>query len=253
MRKILEQSGFTFTNEQLDLPSYANTLKIDVGLSVNAPQSAVWLNQDPQLFVIGFEPILANRESIHRGDAPWPINLDPKLINNRIMIIPCALGASEEIVSMDMYVTKEDPGCSSLLRPKTFEVDYVERVSHSTLSQLFQVLPWDRFPIIDHLKIDVQGGDFDVLKGADNRICNVFAITLEVDTLEYEGTSNSLTEIKLYLDKLGFELVKTTWIERFMHRLKGYKIDVQVDDPTFINKTLKSMAKDRKFFIYQRG
>ena len=154
---------------------------------------------------------------------------------------------------MEMYVTKLDPGCSSLLRPKSFEVDYVEKVAVGTLSQLLKVLPWEQFPIIDHIKIDVQGGDFEVLKGAGEYIKNVFAITLEVDTLEYEGTSNSLDEIAGYLDKFGFRQTKTSLFSKFMNRLKGYKIDIQVDDPTFINSALNSMAKNRKFFIYQRG
>ena len=44
-------------NEKIELPDNFTKVKIDIGLSHNAPNSEVWLNANPNdLVVFGFEP-----------------------------------------------------------------------------------------------------------------------------------------------------------------------------------------------------
>lgn len=46
------------------------------------------------------------------------------------------------------------------------EVLDVVPVEVTTLKHFFDRFPWDRFPHIEYLKVDAQGADLDILKGA---------------------------------------------------------------------------------------
>ena len=109
------------------------------------------------------------------------------------------------------------------------------------------------FPNIDLLKIDVQGADIQVLEGAGDYLGSIMAITVEVDTNEYQNTRNSFSAIKNLLAPFGFRLVKRSLTGRIVRRLKGIKINVESDDPTFINISLYKNQKPRGFWAYQRG
>jgi len=91
------------------------------------------LSRDPELYIFGFEPVTQNIEAIKRGDSPWPINLDPSQIDKRIKIVPCALSSHINPEGQKMFITLNDPGCSSLLEPTSFEVAYEETVPVYTL------------------------------------------------------------------------------------------------------------------------
>jgi FkbM family methyltransferase len=253
MRQLLESAGVEFLNGKIRLPSSCSSVRIDVGLSVNAPQSQVWLSRDDKLHVFGFEPVTANRDKIYRGDSPWPINLDPEYIGKRIHIIPCALLEAPNPSGMNIFVTKKDPGCSSVLKPNSFEVDYMETVEVESLKSFLDLFPFDQVPYIDHLKIDVQGADIQVLEGAGRFLGSIMAITVEVDTIEYQNTRNSLSAIEELLAPFGFKLVKRGLTGRIARRLKGIKINVESDDPTFINIPLYKDKRPRNFWAYQRG
>ena len=62
-----------------DIPENCTHVKLDVGLSYNAPQSQIWLSIEPNLMVFGFEPNTDVIDSISNGkknilmkkDFPW--------------------------------------------------------------------------------------------------------------------------------------------------------------------------------------
>jgi FkbM family methyltransferase len=253
MRKFLVEKGFQFDGDYLHIPEKYNRVKIDVGLSVNAPQSAIWLSRDPKLFIFGFEPVSQNIQAIKRGDSKWPINLDPTLIDKRFKIIPCALGSSVNFEGQKMFVTLNDPGCSSLLKPTSFEVAYEETVPVYTLDAFLNYFPFHKIPIIDHLKIDVQGMDLAVLKGARKYLNKFLAVTIEIDLAGYQNSENSLREIKSILQSEQFKTAPTTSLGRNKLRIQGLNIDFQVDDPTFFHKQNIKVSKKRRVEIFQRG
>ncbi len=224
-----------------------------MGLSVNAPQSAVWISRDSKVHVFGFEPVEANRAAIQRGNSPWPINLEPGLIKKRINIIPCALLDRQIPEGLEMHVTKIDPGCSSILRPKTFEIAYTEKVMVYSLENFLNHFPFEIIRFISHLKIDVQGADIQVLEGTRNYLDRIMCITVEVDTNEYEDTRNSLKLIQELLLPYGFELIRKGAANKVVRFLKGININAETDDPTFLNTRLYKMEKPRRFWVYQRG
>ena len=55
IKDILE--GKLDDNEKFKIPSGITSIKIDVGLAGEAPNSAIWLDETPDRFVIGIEPL----------------------------------------------------------------------------------------------------------------------------------------------------------------------------------------------------
>ena len=253
MQKLIEASGIEILEGRIVLPEYCRSVRLDVGLSVNAPQSAVWISRDATLHVFGFEPVSENRKVISQGDAPWPVNLNPELIGKRINILPCALMEKSTPEGLDIFVTKNDPGCSSLLKPKTIEVAYIERIEVRTLNEFLEYFPFNVVPYISHLKIDVQGADIQVIEGGVNFLDRIMSITLEVDTIEYEDTRNSTRALTKMLKPYGFILLKNSLLAKLILRLRGIRISVEADDPTFLNLRLFKIEKPNNFWVYQRG
>jgi FkbM family methyltransferase len=253
VRDLLEASGLTFEDGVIVPPVGMNRLKIDIGLSVNAPQSQIWLENDASVFVIGVEPLPSNIESITNRDSKWSIALNPKFLRKRMFILPIALSEKKVEEGLTFYVTENDPGCSSLLKPRNYLISRTETVPVGTLNELITCIPKDSISVIDHVKIDTQGYDLKILEGCGEELKRVFAITLEIDGQEYEGANNSLVGIKEYVERFGFVYVKPGIRSHLVFLLKGLKIDVETDDATFINSNLRHLAKKRRFFLYQRG
>jgi len=234
------------------IPEWVRRVKIDVGLSVNAPHSQIWLDKNPDLFVFGFEPVKSNIDAISKGNSKWPVSLNCDFIGKRLWIIPCALGNESNEVS-EVYVTSVDPGCSSLLVPKTLAISSTEKTTIWKLSDFLDYFPWQRFPYIEHLKIDVQGMDFEVLKGAEHYIKRIMFITIEVDTNEYEETSNNRSEISIYLLQRGFRQIPLRGPTRVLWELLHPGIEIHFTDLTFFNPTLLKQKSLETMFIYQHG
>ena len=253
MREYLEKCGFQFTNDYLVVPENMEYLKIDVGLSENAPQSQKWIASDSSTYVFGFEPITLSRKSIESGNSQWPTKLDPKFLGPRMAVVPCALFSSHIPGGMDFNVTEGDPGCSSLLTPITFGVAYKEHVEVWTLEDFVSLIDPGRFPLIDHLKIDVQGADFEVIKGIGSTFARFLTITVEIDTNGYFNTTNDYVQIYKYMHRRGFYRLRFPKILRRIMALRGVELVIDLGDPTFINYSQLIKLKNRRLFLYQRG
>lgn len=215
-------------------------VKIDVGLSYNAPMSQNWLSHEEALVVFGFEPNPAAVDSIlHGAKKRHPAHgepLDTKYIGKSFFLVPCALGLQSE-ATIPFYVTKEDCGCSSAYVPKIFEVEKVIQVPIFRLSDFFDLFPFDTHPIIEYIKIDAQGSDLDIVKSAGDYLTrHVLYITLEPENWQYQGTENSGHAIDAYMVSIGFTRVQLA----------------ETQDPTYLNNQLANYAKENPIRIYQR-
>ena len=56
MRDFIQEYCHIFEGQKIKIPAGFSRIKIDVGLSSNAPQSEMWLRRDPDLLVFGFLP-----------------------------------------------------------------------------------------------------------------------------------------------------------------------------------------------------
>ena len=244
---------FSEQNQHFEIPQNVSKINIDVGLSLNAPQSQVWLENDPELFVIGFEPLVSNIENIKTGKSIWPINLNPKFIGKRILIIQCALSCGDTPRKQSFYVTANDPGCSSLLEPRFFDLREIDEVNVYKLDDFYERFPFERFPKIHFLKIDTQGSDYEVLLGAKKFLRHVSAVTVEVDMNGYIGTRNSFENIYQFLRPYGFTFARKGILGSLLRKMKGIHVDIQTDDPTFIKEQDFKIKSKVRPILYQRG
>ena len=70
-------------NNVIKIPEHCTSIKIDVGLAGDAPNSALWLKGDPHVFVIGIEPLEYHCQHLYELGKPdnnthmqhprWPI------------------------------------------------------------------------------------------------------------------------------------------------------------------------------------
>lgn len=223
------------------IPETVRHIRLDIGLSYSAPMSQQWISHDPNLVVFGFEPhpvsVATLRQGAVKQDPTHGEPLDPKYLNNRMFLLPCALGLTSG-ATIPFFITKNSCGCSSLYRPICFEIEQVLEVPIFTLSNFFELLPLDTHPIIDYIKIDAQGSDLDILKSAGSYLTkHVVYVTAEAENTQYANTVNSVEDLDRYMKNIGFE--------------RDYSQDTS--DPTYFNPRFTEYIKKTILKIYQRG
>jgi hypothetical protein len=196
-------------NNKIRIPEWTKRVKIDVGTSLNAPNSQKWLEVDNELCVFGFEPNIYNLQILHTGNHGWPIKLDIDKINKSFFYINCALSdkISEDV---DFYCTDaENPGTSSLYKPRQSKVDKITKVSVIKLSNFFDLFPWEIIEYIDQVKIDAQSADFNIVIGMGDYLSEkVVYLDVEVGTgSQYENEENPIA-LKEYIESKGFECME---------------------------------------------
>jgi hypothetical protein len=206
-------------NDKIKIPTWAKRVKLDVGTSLNAPNSQKWLDVDSELCVFGFEPNIYNLQILHTGMHRWPIKLDLDRINKSFFYINCALSNIVE-ENVDFYCTdSENPGTSSLYKPKIANVDTITKVSVIKLSDFFDLFPWETIPYIDQVKIDAQSADFNIVIGMD-RYLSEKIVYLDVETTTNGQYENNETpnDLKQYIESQGFECLEWGINARFRNR-----------------------------------
>ena len=154
----------------LRLPDGITRLKIDVGLSSNAPHSQLWLEKIPGLAVFGFEPNLQAVSDLLSGSNPRGLKtvLDATAVGNHFFLFPVALGSQRGTVN---FHATEELSTSSVLQPASWAHD-VYPVPMVPLSDLLSRIPWGFdgdagvFSVVEHIKVDGQGHDLEILRGA---------------------------------------------------------------------------------------
>lgn len=151
-------------------------------------------------------------------------------------LIPCALGLSKNKL-IQFFVTT-DCGCSSLYYPKYLEIERIIEVPIFSLSDFFELFPFDSHPVIDYIKIDAQGADLDIVKSAGHYLTErVIYVTLEPENYHYENMVNSLQDIDNYMKSIGFIQF----------------VSSDVSDPTYVNSRFLEYLKENKVTIYQQA
>jgi FkbM family methyltransferase len=226
-----------------DIPNQCNIIKIDIGLSNEAVHSSVWLHQQPNLFVFGFEPLPSacnNLMSFKGGNNPR--HLQKKHIN-RIQIYQTALSNVEKPTKRKFYVNNFDTGCSGFYKPK--KNSFMDNIREEIEVNVWSLNMWfikffqkysNRFNCIHHIKIDAQGEDLEIAKGAGKWLKEkVVYITLEADGGYYEDIILDSSHLDKYMiDELGFM------------RVDHHK----VQDPTYLNPKFIHL---KEIYIHQNG
>jgi FkbM family methyltransferase len=114
--------------------------------------------------------------------------------------------------TVEFYQNPEHPMGNSYYKenesfsPPGCEFDDRHRVTKSAMT-LDSVVAQKNFPIADFIKIDVQGAELDILKGAQQALGNCTDLFIELQHKEYNLGAPNKDEIIAYLSSLGFELV----------------------------------------------
>lgn len=244
----LKAAGLIFKDGMVLLPDWCTRVKIDVGLSHDAPQSRRWIESDPNLLVLGFEPIEKNLRRLKENflaNSAYPFQRE---LDKQLVILPFALGDVPETIDSLMYVTSIDSGCSSLLEPADFEVSEMQAVRLTSLALVLKYFPFEQIRFIDHLKTDAQGSDYEVIKGLGDFVDKIVFITSESENSQYKSSNNSNGALQGFLRGSGFRM--------FARKKRIFKLlpaRVLVDDPTYINLDKFIAVSRSDFFIYQQG
>jgi hypothetical protein len=73
-----------------------------------------------------------------------------------------------------------------------------------SLSDVFDLVPWDKISYIDQLKLETQGSDFDRLIGAGDYLNKIVYLTLENSTHDQYKTEDDYHKFDSYLEKYNF-------------------------------------------------
>jgi FkbM family methyltransferase len=150
------------------------------------------------LDVLGFEPDAEECEELNARQSPYSIRY-----------LPVALGA-ENGQQANLFICKQ-PGCSSLLQPNTelcdmypygYAMEVVGKIP-VTLERMDSVCG-DFQP--DVLKIDTQGTELDVLRGAGHILDKVLAVELEVEFLPQYVGQPLFSDVDAFMRGQGFTL-----------------------------------------------
>jgi FkbM family methyltransferase len=254
MLELLLNAGVNIINEKIALPEWCKRVKIDIGLSENAPQSESWLKEDDELVVFGFEPVSTSCQTILNGSSKFPVKLSLERIRKSFFLIPIALTDQRGPSKLVFNITQNDPGCSSALEPLSFDVNRTEVVDAYSLSDFLDYFNFEgNVNFISYVKTDCQGYDINVLKGAEEYLGKIACYTCEIETEQYRDSyKNSLVEFQKIFDLNSFQQYKKSRLTKITKLFDKYPF-VQCDDPTFINTKFKNGLKKYTNNIIQRG
>lgn len=217
MNKILNSvlKNLLDENNRIKVPKKLDRVLLDIGTSYCAPHSHVWTKDTEDVCVFAFEPNPFNIECVKSGrwlNSSWqnPLQLNPTVIDKKVFLVECALSDGNP-KSLDFYCTKEDPGTSSLYKPTYLDVDEKVQVPVISLKHFFDLFPWETIPFIEHVKIDAQSSDFNIVKGMGDYINKVLYLTVECHTIDnnnnkfYENKDENPNQMREYIESFGFE------------------------------------------------
>ncbi len=200
---------------KINIPKELDRVLIDIGTSYNAPHCQVWTQETEDVCVFGFEPNPSNIQCIKAGKwikSNWqnPLQLNPEQLGKKVFLIETALSDCDPS-HLNFYCAEEDPGTSSLYKPTYIKVEENTVVPVIRLKDFFDVFPWEQIPFIEHIKIDAQSSDFNIVKGMGNYLEKVLYLTVECHTIDnnginqYENPDENPDEMKKYIESFGFE------------------------------------------------
>lgn len=237
---ILINEDVKFENGKIVIPESIKRIKFDIGIAIEAIHTEDWLNKDPEhLLVFGFEalPYCINetKKYFSQPSSKWKKDnvINTSWLNNQFIIIPVAIG-NKSNETVDFFVTNNNIGCSSLLKPSNVleragvSLENIISVPIFKLSDFFELLPLDTIDYIEYIKVDVQGMDLEVIKSGGEYISDkVVFVTMEAETTQYENASdNNLKNMIDYMNSIGFYHIK--------HR--------NCSDATFLNRKFQHLA-----------
>ncbi len=186
------------------LPNNGVLTLIDVGAAGEIEPR--WKNFSKNIKYVGFEPDSRSRDSLQ--------NIENDFLNYQIL--PVALSNANHSVELNLC---REPMVSSLYKPndnfldrfpddQRYEILKTEILECSTLDEIM-------LSEIDFIKIDIQGAEHDVLKGAKNSLELALGLELEVEFLQLYKDQSLFGDICKELSNKGFEFFDFVNLQRW--------------------------------------
>ena len=270
--EYLVETGFEANGSgEIVLPDWVKRVKIDVGLSYSAANSVRWIREDPNLIVFGFEPLPESCTKLRH----WLLGQrDSNSLFKQLMILPVALGRVGG--TAELHITADDTASSSLLTPKHMGQSGKLPVQVFTIAELLRAIPRERVSCIDYLKLDCQGMDLEILKGAGADLTRIALVTAEAEDDQYLDSSNSLRELVGFMKSNGFIHLNSrsklrVLVGRLLSRINFIRalqirlpvrpsqqvasptLSVSVEDPTFVNRVFLEEVMSGRITGSQKG
>ncbi|WP_061255853.1 FkbM family methyltransferase [Leptospira interrogans] len=134
-----------------------------------------------------------------------------KKVDNRIVIIDTALSDSKKEILFHLCKKQQ---VSSVFKPNTRFLDMfpdagrhdVERTIQIQSDRMDSLLKEKGIQYVDFLKIDTQGFELAILKGASGYIGDIIGLQIEVEFVEMYLEQPLFSQVDEYVRKQGFEL-----------------------------------------------
>ena len=115
---------------------------------------------------------------------------------------------SDKPIRRTFYTNLEHPGGGSYYPEKDNKAMYEKDMRTMGTITLDETIKATQFPQPDLIKIDVQGAELDILKGATETLKHVKHIFLEAQTVEYNEGAPQFSQVKEFMEEVGFVLVE---------------------------------------------
>lgn len=112
---------------------------------------------------------------------------------------------SDNIKTVEWYQNDEHPSGSSYYREIGNSVPFVSKTKKT--NTLDNIVNTRKFPLPDMIKIDVQGSEIDLLKGAKDVIKSCIVIIVELQHEQYNSGAYLSNEAKLLIENMGFTCI----------------------------------------------
>jgi FkbM family methyltransferase len=173
----------------------------------------------PQCKVLLIEPQTRHRATLatFSESSPDRLRFSPSLLG------PPGLDTTPFTVMDDTY-----GGTGSSVLPENSDMPrHVEPMPVTTLDRLLEMLS---LPPPDFIKLDVQGYELEVLKGATRALAAAEIVLLEVSTWEYNQGAPLVAEVLAWMDAAGFRAYDVVDLRR-----RGDAVLLQLD-VVFVSK-----------------
>lgn len=152
----------------------------------------------PSATVVGVEPLKQHHEAFRHWTSKWP---------GQVQIFECALGAAPGRAMMQVM----DFSDASSLLPITqagireFQIAPAKQIEVEVY-RLDDLISEHRLPAPDLLKLDVQGFELEVLRGAEHTLTTARAIICEVSFESFYAGQALASDVLEFLNRRGFRL-----------------------------------------------
>jgi len=164
------------------IPFENNDLVVDIGANIGEISRSLKL-LDLEIKYMAIEPSEAEFKALE-------LNCSNSELHN--------IGCWDEDKTIDFYISSESAD-SSFIHPSS----KVENIKKKTVRRLDTLVSKK----IKLLKIDAEGGEFEVLKGCHEILSSIAYISVDVDFEKGKNNESTLIEVNKYLHENNFELI----------------------------------------------